>query len=244
MKREKENWRIVAIVQARMASTRLPGKVLRELQGKAVLLHTLERVASTPMIDEVICAIPDGADCDPIEVAAQAAGFATFRGSETDVLERHWLAAVEAKADAVIRITSDCPLITPEPISALIDLFLNSDAVLVTNNDTRTWLHGLDGEIFTMKALGEAHKEAVETFDREHVTPFIKSHRCRFKILNSACPVKDRIYVDQRWTLDTPADWAFFEALFDAYGPDIAKSTWQDVAEFVRTNDLPDPRSA
>ena len=231
--------KLVAVVQARMGSTRLPGKVLRSLAGKTVLRRVLERVAAVPGVDQVVCATSIESINDPVASDAMNAGFAVFRGDEKDVLSRHFLAAKEADADAVLRITSDCPLADADPIGLLLADFAKGGADLVTNNDVRTWPHGLDAEVFTMGALEEAHTNAKLPFEREHVTPFIKTRRDQYSIRNVECPFPR--YAGQRWTVDTAADWAFFEALFAAFGPKIETATWREIAAFVETADLPQP---
>ena len=231
--------KLVALVQARMGSTRLPGKVLRSLAGKTVLKRVLERVASVPGIDQVVCATSDDAENDPVAAEASKAGFTVFRGDEKDVLSRHYLAAKEVEADAVLRITSDCPLADADPIGLILKDFAMGGADLVTNNDVRSWPHGLDAEVFTMAALKEAHVEATLPYEREHVTPFIKMRRDRYSIRNVECPHPH--YAGQRWTLDTAADWAFFEALFMAFGAGIETASWREIAAFVETTDLPEP---
>ena len=200
------------IVQARMRSTRLPGKVLLPLSGRPVLEHVLRRCGRIAGTDVVVCAIPAAADCDPLAEVAVAAGAVVFRGSEDDVLARYAGAARMVEADTVMRVTSDCPLIDPEICSAVLRRLSEARADYACNNDPPTWPHGLDCEAMTAKALYRADAEARDAFDREHVTPWIRRHR-DLRRVNVAAPAANP---NLRWTLDHPADYAFFQAVFEA----------------------------
>lgn len=227
--------KLVAMVQARMASTRLPGKVMRVLGEATVLRHTLERVSRTPGIAEVVCLTSVGSDCDVIEKEAATAGFPVFRGSEFDVLERHHLAAVQHTADAVMRVTSDCPLADPEVCGLVVARYLCGDVSLACNNQPASYPHGLDVEVFAADALAQAYRDATELTQREHVTPFIKENQDRFPLAN--VPRADGGDDSRhRWTLDTPEDWIFFKKLWNAYPGNPAEASWTEVLSFVSQN--------
>lgn len=199
------------IVQARMGSTRLPGKVLRRLGSKTVLAHVLERCAAIRNSDVVCCAVADGADSDLVAEEAKRCGAVVYRGSETDVLSRYHDAARSISADVVLRVTSDCPLIDPEVCAQVIDLRAREAADYACNNMPRTWPHGLDCEAFPFESLSRANREAQNGEEREHVGPYMRNHPASRK---ANLPALEPGLSDHRWTLDTERDWAFFEALW------------------------------
>lgn len=205
---------VAVIVQARMQSTRLPGKVMLPLAGRPVLDHVLRRCQRIPGANVVVCAIPTGAECDPLAEVSMAAGAAVFRGSETDVLQRYAEAARAVDATTVMRVTSDCPLIDPQICGDVLAKVLAGSTDHACNNDPPGWPHGLDCEAMTAAALRRANAEATEAFDREHVTPWIRRHP-DLRRVNVAGP---GTHTNLRWTLDYPEDYAFFQAVFDALG--------------------------
>ena len=199
------------VVQARMASTRLPGKVLLSLAGRTVLSHVLARCHAIANSDVVCCAVPDCRGSDPVAEEAERCGAAVVRGSESDVLGRYRQAAEEVRAKVVMRVTSDCPLIDPAVCANVIALLENEDADYACNNMPPSFPHGLDCEAFTRAWLERAAHMADRPSEREHVTPFIRNHP-EAKKVNLTCP--DSGVADHCWTLDTEADWRFMEALF------------------------------
>ena len=201
-----------AIVQARMTSTRLPGKVLMELGGRTCLDHVLTRCRAIRGVDVVCCAVPDAPESDPVAMAAEKLGVLVFRGSETDVLDRYWQAASGIGADTVMRITSDCPLVDPAVAAEVLALLDKEGADYACNNMPPSWPHGLDVEAMRFSWLDRAAKEATKKSEREHVTPYIRNHPDAKK---ANLPGPGGPIVDHRWTLDTEADLRFFRALFD-----------------------------
>jgi len=203
--------RTVVIIQARFASTRLPGKVLNRLGETSVLDHVVTRCKSIPVIDAVCCAVPDGADCDIVAAEAERCGAEVFRGSEIDVLDRYYGAAKMMRADVILRVTSDCPLIDPEICARVLALRAETGAAYACNNMPPSWPHGLDCEAIPFEWLERAALEATNADDREHVGPFIRNHP-EAKTANLASP--DTSMASHRWTLDTPADKEFFLTLW------------------------------
>jgi len=203
--------RIAVIVQARYASTRLPGKVLLDLQGRTVLSRVLERCQAIEAAHAICCAVSDTPDSDSVATEAERCGVMVFRGSESDVLARYYLAARQMEAEVVLRVTSDCPLLDPEVCSDVLRLRERTGAGYVANNFKPTWPHGLDCEAFTFTWLERAYQEAQDPFEREHVCPFIRNHP-ETKTANFASPNPD--LRRHRWTLDTPKDWDFMQAVF------------------------------
>jgi spore coat polysaccharide biosynthesis protein SpsF len=221
--------RVVAIIQARMGSTRLPGKVLMDLGGETVLAHVLRRTCSASLIQETSVATTESVADDAIVRECQHLGIPCFRGSEQDVLDRYYQAANICGAEAVVRITSDCPLIDPGVCDKTIQAFLDARPDYASNALERTYPRGLDTEVIAFGGLESAWREARETYQREHVTPFLYQHPERFKLLS----VKgDRDYSAYRWTLDTPEDLEFLRAVY-ARSVDLQDLAWQDVLSMV-----------
>lgn len=206
--------KIVAIIQARSTSTRLPQKVLRDLYGKPVLKHVIERVKQCKLIDEIIIATTtNGCDDDIVKIALESK-VSYYRGDEFDVLSRYYLAAENSKADVVIRLTSDCPLIDPHVIRQMIEFYTQqNDSELFVSNagplTMRTFPRGLDTEIFHFNLLKEAHYNAKEPHQREHVTPYLYENVKKYFGYKGVVD-----YSRYRWTLDTLEDW---NMIFEVY---------------------------
>jgi len=198
------------IIQARMASSRLPGKVLLDLAGRTVLSHVVGRCRAIRNADVVCCAVSENRDSDIVAQESERCGATVFRGSELDVLDRYYHAAVSLNAQVVLRVTSDCPLIDPQIAEKVVDLLIKEKADFATNNLPPSWPHGLDCEAFTFSWLERAFNEATDSDEREHVSPFMRRHPDA-RIVNLEGPGGKLI--DQRWTLDYPEDLEFLRAL-------------------------------
>lgn len=205
--------RVVAIIQARMGSTRLPGKILRPLAGKPVLRRVIERVRAANVFDEVVVATTVRDIDDPAADAAADFGATVVRGDENDVLSRYGLAAKTSAAEAIMRITADCPLIDPDVLGAMVDRFRSGDADLVSNCVRRTFPRGLDAELFTRSALDVMLAQAAAPAEREHVTPFLYANPGRFRIVSHEGRTD---LSDYRLTLDTPEDFDLLHRVFAA----------------------------
>ncbi len=208
--------KVTAIVQARMGSSRLPGKVMRILGDRTVLGHVIARVRRIAGVDEVVVATTDHAADDAIESESRRHGATVYRGSETDVLDRYQRAAASSGADVVVRITSDCPLLDPELVSKMLEEFLarvgSADQLdYMSNGLRRTFPRGLDAEIFLSQVLERAHREARRPYEREHVTPYVYEHPEQFRIYSYEGSV-DLSHL--RWTLDTDSDLEMLEKIF------------------------------
>lgn len=224
---------VAAIIQARMGSTRLPGKVLRPLAGRPMVEHVVRRVQQIPDLDVVVTAIPEGASDDPLaEHLAGLEGLTVFRGPEDDVLARYVGAARAAEADVVVRITADCPLICPSVSHRVLAAFLERRDELdyASNTLERTYPQGLDTEVVARTALESAAAEATERPDREHVTYFLWRQPERFR-LYSVTDTED--HSDLRWTVDTAEDFELVERVLGAL-PDGEHHT----ADYGRLLDL------
>ena len=202
---------IIAIVQARLGSTRLPRKILLDLEGKTVLERVIERVNSSKLIKEVVVATTIRKEDLEITELCSNIGIRIYCGSENDVLDRYYQAARLFKADHIVRITSDCPLIDSKKIDEVTNLHLYKKADYTSNIIKETYPDGQDVEIFIFEALAEAWEKAKLPSEREHVTPYIKKNSTIFNIAN--LENKEDLY-QKRWTLDYPADYDFIKAVY------------------------------
>ncbi|ALS26099.1 cytidylyltransferase [Paenibacillus sp. 32O-W] len=202
--------KVVAIVQARMGSTRLPGKVLKQLGSQSVLAHVINRLRSVPAIHEVVVATTTESIDQAIVHETVQLDVPCYRGSEYDVLSRYYEAARQHRADVIVRITSDCPLIDPDVTGQCIDFFFRQQVDYASNTIERTFPRGLDTEVFTMEALQTAQMRASLPYQREHVTPYLYQNPALFKMAHYK-DAKD--YSHYRWTLDTVEDWLFITSV-------------------------------
>lgn len=222
------------VSQARMTSTRLPGKVLLEAAGRPLLAYHIERLASSG--HPVYLAITDRPSDDPLAAWAQANGIAFVRGSETDVLSRYGLAAATFGLDVIVRVTSDCPLIDGALIAEGVSQYLaRYDArCYLSNTLTRTYPRGMDYEIFSRALLDKALDEATEPHEREHVTPFFYQHPKPFVVLASAPQTRDDSAF--RLTVDEPADFDLVRTLIEQHG--AAHLSARALADLLRAQPL------
>lgn len=206
---------VVAIVQARMTSSRLPGKVLADLAGAPMLAQQLRRVAAARSLDEVVVATTVNATDDAVAAVAAAEGARVFRGDEGDVLGRYAAAAAEAGADVVVRITADCPLIAPEVIDRVVEA-LTPDADYASNVVERTFPHGLDCEALHRATLERVDALGESAAAREHVTWFINEERP--ELFERVSVVDDEDNSDLRWTVDLPEDLERAREIYARFG--------------------------
>ena len=200
------------IVQARMTSTRLPGKVLLPLAGEPMLTRLVERLRRVQRVNGIIVATTTNIADDPIVTLCSELGVSCHRGSENDVLSRYADAAQLHGADLVVRITSDCPLIDPSLIDHAIATYEEGGSDYVSNMLPPTWPYGMAVEVFSAAALQQAHVEAAQAAEREHVTPFLYWHPERYRLRNIESEVN---LSHHRWTVDTPEDYELVRRLFE-----------------------------
>ncbi|HZW04660.1 MAG TPA: glycosyltransferase family protein [Anaerolineaceae bacterium] len=225
--------RIVAIVQARMGSSRLPGKVLKDIAGQPMLAWVVDRARLAESVAEVqVATTTDPAD-DAIEAFCRERGYPVFRGSVFDVLDRFYQAARQAQADIVVRLTADCPLIDPTVIDKTVEALVQSGADFAANRLPPPWKRtypiGLDTEVVTFAALERAWREAKQPYEREHVMPYLYDVPDRFKIR-----VIDahQDYGQMRWTVDTPEDLQAVRKIIELFGA-RKDFGWLEVLELV-----------
>lgn len=208
--------KVVAIVQARIGSTRLSGKVLAEIVGYPMLWHVVNRVRMAHSVDQVIVATTTEPVDDVVAQFCAESGIECFRGSENNVLDRFYRAAKSYEADVVVRITADCPLIDPQVVDKVVSTYLKGEADYVTNTLRYTYPDGLDTEVFSCAALEVAWREARLPTEREHVTPYIRRSG-RFRVQNVENEV-DLSARNLRWTVDEAADLEFVRTVFERLG--------------------------
>lgn len=209
--------RVLAVVQARMTSTRLPGKVLREVMGRPLLAYQIERMRRARAPDGIVIATTALPTDDSIVHLAAREGLDVVRGPEQDVLARYAKVALAfPDADTVVRLTSDCPLIDPELIDQAVDRFSQAGCDYLSNMLQPTWPYGLAVEVFSREVLLTAAAQATDAREREHVTPFIYWRPQRFRI-ESMTRTPD--LSAHRWTVDTPEDFELIRRILEALYP-------------------------
>jgi spore coat polysaccharide biosynthesis protein SpsF (cytidylyltransferase family) len=214
--------RVLAVVQARLGSTRLPGKALLPIAGRPMVAHVVERIAAAPGVDQVVLATTLEPEDDALEDFARSAGLPCVRGSVADVLDRFRTAVSAHPADVVVRATADCPLLDPSISGLVVAEYLRRapDVDYVSNVHPPTYPDGLDTEVFSRAALERAWREASpdSSRDREHVTPYIWERRPeRFRLANVRHPED---LSGLRWTVDDARDLDFVRAVYGALAPD------------------------
>ena len=223
--------KIVAIVQARMGSTRLPGKVLMNVAGEPMLARVINRLHKAKSLDQIVVATSQLSADDEINEICQQRDWNCFRGSEDDVLDRYWGAAQQFKADVIVRITSDCPLIDASVVDRVVDCLATPQSIVSYAANTlepRTFPRGLDVEAFTFRALEEVWQSDRNPASREHVTPYFYRHPEQF-LLRTVQHEKD--LSRYRWTVDTNEDLEFVRRIYQLLNADYFG--WEEVLDLV-----------
>ena len=200
-----------------MGSTRLPGKVLLPLLDKPVLQVEIERMRQCVKIDELVVITSTSIQDDQIVDLCKSLNCRFFRGSESDLLDRHYHASKELSADIVLKMPSDSPFMDPLLVDLGIDLLLQTNSEYVSNYHPPTFPDGLDVEVFRFSVLEEAWRNAFQDFQREHTTPFIWDQPEKYRIENFTNPYGN-MFMTHRWTLDYPDDYLMIKSLFDKVG--------------------------
>jgi spore coat polysaccharide biosynthesis protein SpsF len=233
---------ILAIIQARMGSTRLPGKVLKEIMGRPLLGHIYDRLSSCHQIRQTVVATSNQeADLAIVDFCHEQ-GIPVFQGSENDVLDRYFHVACKYKPQHVIRVTGDCPLLDPHLVSRLITKYLNDNldyAAISTgagsflDEGKKTFPDGMDCEIFRFLALEDAWTHAETSLQREHVTSYIWQQDKKFKTGRLSCPFDFGGY---RLTVDYPEDFQLVENIYKALSPQNKHLQYQAIVEYLQQN--------
>lgn len=223
---------IAAIVQARMSSTRLPGKVLKTLGKRSVLEQVVFQLKASEELKDIIIATSDSSEDDQIDDHCRKNGWKVFRGSLHDVLDRYYGAAKVFNVKTIVRITSDCPLIDPRIVDEVIKLFKKTSSDYTSNINPPTFPDGLDCEVFTLESLEKAKNEAKQPQEREHVTPFIRNHTEIFSQANFRNEVD---LSSHRWTLDREEDYKFLNKIVEILGNERV-IRYQEVLDVLKKN--------
>ncbi|MBF9237698.1 glycosyltransferase family protein [Hymenobacter sp. BT683] len=233
--------RILTVVQARMGSSRLPGKVLLPLAGQPLLVRMVERVQRAHLAGTIVVATTTDAADDAVAACCAAHGLECFRGSALDLLDRHYQAARHYGADVVLKIPSDCPLIDPGVIDEVVGFYLHfADRYdFVSNLHPATFPDGNDVEVMPFEALETAWREAQRPLEREHTTPFFWENPGQFRLGNVAWDSGKDFSMSHRWTIDYPEDYKFISAVYEALYPTNAAFGLDDIlALLVRRPDI------
>ncbi|WP_027857889.1 aminotransferase class III-fold pyridoxal phosphate-dependent enzyme [Marinobacterium jannaschii] len=222
---------IIAIVQARLGSTRLPNKVIKPILGRSLISLLLERLSHSKHLTRIVLATTDNSIDKALKSHVESLGYDVYSGSEDDVLQRYVECAREYKAETVVRITGDCPLVSADIVDKVIATHLDSDADYVSNIEPPTYPDGLDVEVFSMSALEKAQVSTIKSSDREHVTTWLRSSP-EVKRLNVALNTD---YSDMRWTVDEPEDFKVIQGVFEHFSPRV-DFDWQQVLTLATTN--------
>jgi spore coat polysaccharide biosynthesis protein SpsF (cytidylyltransferase family) len=203
---------ILAILQARMGSHRLPGKVLKKIKGKTLLELYLNRVKPSKLIDQIVVATTDRKEDNVIEEITEQLGFECFRGSENDLLDRYYQCACKYNAKIIVRITPDDPFVDHQIVDHGISIFLENEVDFVTNHLTPTFPEGLDVEIYSLETLRKLWHQAELLSEREHVYPYIQNHPEEFRIINFT---QEQDSSHLRWTIDYECDYEMTKVIYD-----------------------------
>ena len=222
----------VAIIQARMSSTRLPQKVLRSLFGKPMLYWVIHRIQQARLVDSIWIATTTNSADDSIVEFCNSQGLNVYRGSEDDVLDRYYQTTLVAKADNILRITSDDPMIDPHIIDWLIGSYyaVSPKVDYASNNKPRSFPLGLDIEVFCADKLAQIWQADTSSW-REHVTPYFYQHPEQFRLHNIVNPVD---YSHYRWTVDTAEDFELIQRIYEYFGH--GDFHWQEAIELMEAH--------
>jgi spore coat polysaccharide biosynthesis protein SpsF len=223
--------RIVAIIQARMGSTRLPGKVLEKVLGQPMLEHILRRISTAHLVAQLVVATTQRPEDDAVCSLLQHLGIPQYRGSTENVLERYYQAAKQFEADIIVRLTADNPFIDGQFVDWVIKQYLQADPPVeyIETAFSKTFPVGLSVELFSFRALEVARNESKTPAEREHVTPFFRNNPQRFP--SQSLSNRNNL-AELRWTVDTPEDLALVRRVYEHFGH--ANFSWQEVWQVMK----------
>lgn len=225
---------IIVIIQARMGSSRLPGKVLMDLEGKSVLEHVIQRLKNSKMINDIIIATSNKEIDNRIVELCNLINIKCFRGSEDNVLERYYKCAKEYNGDIIVRVTSDCPLIDSKVLDEMLEFYLNNKYKFITNAGNekyRTYPRGLDIEIFSFELLERAYLNSSQLYEQEHVTPYIYENECSIFYYKNSID-----YSSYRLTLDTKEDYLLIKTIYNKLYKDSHEFYMNEIIQLLNEN--------
>lgn len=222
---------VVGIVQARMGSTRLPGKVMMEIGGKPMLWHVVARLAASALVEKIVVATTQEESDDRIAEWCAENNVCCHRGSVNDVLDRYFYAALASKARTIVRITSDCPLLDPALVDRAIRKFGEGGLDYVSIDPS--FPDGLDAEVFSFEALEKAYMRAALSSEREHVTPYIWKNHTIFRICKIRCETD---LSKMRWTVDDERDLTLVNAIYDGIGANGGIFYMEEILKFLEAH--------
>ncbi len=222
---------ISAIIQARMSSTRLPGKSMLNLMGYPLIHHVVKRISICDSIEKIVLATSDSSADDIIEAWADSAGIFCYRGSENDVLDRYYRAAIESKSELIIRVTADDPFKDPMVIDCVVNHLNKCHLDFAYNNKPPSFPEGLDVEVFTFSALEDAAHKAEKSSDREHVTQYLYRHPEFYRQENITC---NKQLSHLRWTIDTSVDFLMVKKVYQELYEDGCVFLMEDILELIK----------
>ena len=228
--------KIVTVVQARTGSSRLPGKVTKEILGRSLLMRMVERVQASALKGCVVVATTTDKEDDAIESICSDNRILCYRGSALDLLDRHYQAGKWQEADAVVKIPSDCPLIDPRVIDKVLQYYLDNDFDYVSNLHPATYPDGNDVEVMSFATLETAWRDANKDFEREHTTPYLWEHPDKFSIGNVVWGSGLDYSMSHRFTIDYAEDFVFIKTIYESLYPKNPNFGLQDILELLRTN--------
>ncbi|HEK9103242.1 glycosyltransferase family protein [Bacillus cereus] len=225
--------KVAAIIQARMGSTRLPGKILKKVLDKTLLEYQIERVKKAKTIDQIIVATTTKLNDNPIIELCKQLSVPYYRGSEDDVLSRYYETATNFSVDVVVRLTSDCPIIDPNIIDKVVHCYLKQQNKYdyISNTLTRTYPRGLDTEVIPYRILKRTYEEANEPSHREHVTAYIYNNPGKFKLLNVQHDLDESKH---RWTVDTKEDFILIKNIITRLYPVNSQFSFSDILNLLK----------
>ena len=226
----------ITVVQSRMSSTRFPGKVMKDILGKTLLERMLERMQQSNKCGTIVVATSVNPKDDPLEELCYQINIPCFRGSEEDLLERHYLCAKKFDAQVVAKIPSDCPLIDSAIIDKGFEIFFENDFDFVSNLHPASYPDGNDVEIFTFSALEKAHLEATKKMEREHTTPYFWENPDKFKIGNFRWEKALDYSMSHRFTIDYEEDYFFIKAVFEKLYPTNPSFGLEDILNLLEAH--------
>ena len=227
--------KIVATIEARMTSSRLPGKVLMPVLGKPMLHYLITRLRTVPSLDAIILATTTNITDEPVVAFAKSMGIEVFRGSEDDVMGRVVGAAQSVNADVVVEITGDCPIIDPDLVEQTIRMYLSQDVDYSSNSIIRSYPDGMDTQVFALDILKAAAEITTEPLDREHVCRYIWRHPQKYKLLHLVAPPSLH-WPELGLTLDEPEDFKLITKIIKHFDPSNPLFGCGDVINYLKKN--------